>query len=227
MNGFQNKTKNAKRRNARKRGNQNQLVILNESGRFMPSQLRCILRYTDTVTQRANVGLAFMNYRYRSSAFDPDPLVLSGAIPGFTELAVFYRYYIVRKMRLILDVANQETVGVIVTTWPSNQDYGNNTLTAAQVMEYSGNPDGKSQLLASTSGMNRQRFILDASLDKIYPRVGMTDLDYSGLTSGNPTVQYYINIGATPCIGTFGFPLSVRALIEYHIEFYAPNQLAT
>jgi len=215
------------RRRRNRNRNQTKLVIMRQPGRFMPDVLKCVLRYTDTVTQRSNIGAARMNFRYRSSAFDPDPLLLSGSIPGYTELAKFYRYYVVEKMTAEIEISNQETVGVVIAIWPSNVDYGNNSLTAAQLMDFSGNPQGQTLLLGSTSGMNRALLKTTASIDALYPGFGKTDLDFSALTSGNPTVQYYVNVGATTCIGNFGFPLCTRVVIHYHMRFYGIEQLDT
>ena len=114
------------------------MVIYKQPGRFAPDRLRANLVYIDTALTRTVTSSDAMNWSYRSSAYDPDPGAFSGSIPGFVELANLYSLYQVRSMLLDLEVSNQGTESVILVAWPSNVAQNTNSLTKADLMEYSG-----------------------------------------------------------------------------------------
>ena len=67
------------------------------------------LHYVDqTSSAIGNNGAQFGYLRYRSSVFDPDPLILSSGVPGFKEMSQLYRAYRVHGMKLTLRMVNME-----------------------------------------------------------------------------------------------------------------------
>lgn len=215
------------RRLIKQNGNQNNKVtILNEVGRFASDRLYCVLRYNDTELSRTGSGTHnVMNWRYRSSAFDPDPLLLTGSIPGFNELAVIYGFYRVEKMVANVEFNNQETQAVIAGGWPSNFDIGSNTLTAADLMELSSNVKGQTIMLGNTTGQSRGKMRIEADLAQLVGPNGFTDLDYSSGVSTNPVAVYYLNFGATNTLSNFFYAMPVKVQIDYHICFFRVKQL--
>lgn len=204
----------------------NQLVILTEPGRFAPDRLICRLVYQDPTSYRTFTGTSnAMNWAYRSSAYDPDPAVLSGAIPGFAELANMYSFYCVHSIDAEIEIANQNTESVVAVLWPSNVIQSVNSLTLADLAEYSTNVYGEARVLSNQAGMNRALFRTSAAGKQLVGDRFKTDLDYSGSTAGNPTLMYGINIGVYDPYANFTYGVVVRARLIYQVEFFRIRQL--
>lgn len=225
-----NKTRRPKRKNARNKLDKLSLRAertyrLKTPGRFAPDRLRCVLVYQDTTDTRTVTSSNAMNWGYRSSAYDPDPAALSGAIPGFVELSNLYTSYCVHSMNLQLEVANQNSEAAILVTWPSNVLQNTNSLTKADLAEYSGNVRAQSHFLGNSNGINIMKINTTASAMQLVGPRFKTDLDYSSSTSTNPVEMYYINIGAYCPFGNFTYALGTRARVLYDIEFFRLRQL--
>jgi len=219
-------TRKRKSKRVRNQRNDNQIVRLTQPGRFASDRLYAILRYNDTTFARSAPATSdSMNWRYRSSAFDPDPLILSGAIPGFVELANLYNFYRVEKMVAQAEFNNQETEATIVAGWPSTNDNNNNSLSSSDVVEYGSNVHGTNIMLGNGNGQGRGRLSVTADLMQLVGPNGFTDLDYSSDTSTNPVVVYYINFGTAKTIGNYSFAMPTKVTIDYHLCFYKLRQL--
>ncbi len=205
--------------------NDPKLVIYREPGRFAPNRLIVNLLWNDTTLTRTVTSSNAMNWAIRSSAYDPDPASLTGSIPGFVELANLYSLYRVKKMKLDLEVANQNTEACVVAAWPSNVIQNTNSLTQADIMEYAGNVHASSAIVASTSGMSKAKLRVTASGEQLIGPNYNTDLDYAASTSANPTEMYCINIGVTNLYGNFTYAMAVRAKYVYTVEFFRLRQL--
>ncbi len=201
------------------------LVIFNELGRFAPDRLRVNLVWMDTTFTRSVTSSNAMNWGIRSSAFDPDPAALTGSIPGFVELANLYSLYRVKRIKLDLEVANQNTEACIVTAWPSNTLHNVNSLTQADILEYSGNVHASTAMLASTSGTSKAKLSVVASGEQLVGPNYNTDLDYASSTSSNPVEMFYINIGIADLYGNFTYAMATKARYVYTVEFFRLRQL--
>lgn len=201
------------------------LIILSESGRFAPDRMICRLVYQDTTPVRSVTSSDAMNWGYRSSAYDPDPAVLSGAIPGFAELANLYTAYCVHQIDAEIEIANQNTESTIAVVWPSNVLQNTNSLTTSDLLEYSGNVRAQSQIITNTAGMNRATINTVAAGMQLVGSRFKTDLDYTGSTSGNPPEMFYINVGVLNPYGNFTYGMLVRSRLVYLVEFFRLRQL--
>ncbi len=206
------------------KGNE-KLVILKSPGRFAPDRMKVNLTYNDTITSRSVTSSDAMNWGYRSSAYDPDPGVLTGSIPGFVELANLYQSYCVHAMRLDLEIANQNTESVIMVCWPSKVLQNTNSLTAADLNEYAGNIHAQTRMIGNSAGMNRNRIFTRAKGLQLIGERFKTDLDFSSITSTNPVETYAINIGVISPLGNFTYPMVVRSRVIYTVEFFEVRQL--
>ncbi len=215
------------RRNRRKKvGNSNKVVRLTDIGRFCPDRTFCRLRWNDTTLARsAASGSNAMNWYIRSSAFDPDPAVLTGGIPGFVELANLYEYYKVHKMKVTYKVCNQELNAISFSCWPSNVGVNANSLTADDVMEYWGNVGAKPQMMSKDSGYSYLQGSSTADGLSLVGPIFNTDLDYSSNTSTNPALMFYLNFAAITHVGNFNFPMPVQISVVYDIEFFGRRVL--
>lgn len=203
----------------------NKLAIYNDPGRFAPDRLRCRLVWLDTTFTRTVTSSNALNFGWRSSAYDPDPAALTGSIPGFAELANLYSLYQVKSMKAEIEVSNQNTEAVIITSWPSNVLQNTNSLTQAEIAEYSGNIRSVSKVCASTNGMNKCTLnVLASGLQLIGPKFN-TDLDYSASTSSNPAEMFFINVGMLNPYGNFTYAMLVRAKLIFEVEFFRLRQL--
>jgi len=216
------RNRNRKTKNPRKRGGKNQengIVKLTQQGRFAPSRLFVNLVWNDTTFSRGHTGFNAMNWAYRSSAYDPDPAILTGAIPGFAEISTMYLAYRVHKMKMFLQGCHRETDPVIFVAWPSNVGANVNSLLNTDLMEYSSNKGGRTYL-QGLSGSPPVSFQTVASgMDLIGPPF-LYDLDYSASTSGNPNELFWINVGATCSSGNFSNPVALKSHIVYTVEFF-------
>ncbi len=216
------KTQN--RRGGRK--NSNKQVILNEAGRFAPDRLKTRLIYQDPTLIRSATGTSqAMNWSYRSSAYDPDPGILTGSIPGFAELANLYFEYCVHSMTIEVDFGNQNTECIIAVVWPSNVGANVNSLTTADIQEYSGNVRAKSTMIGSTTGYSIGSLKSVASGEQLVGSRFRTDLDYSSSVSTNPAQMYHINIGIVNCVTNFTYGVGTKVRIYYDVEFFKLRQL--
>jgi hypothetical protein len=183
--------------------------------------------YNDTTTTRTHALANTANWAYRSSAFDPDPSLGTGAIPGFAELANLYNHYLVRSMGLSLEIYNQDVNAYILGVWPSNVLQSVNSLLASDVIEFASNPGSVRAIMPTANGgMNNRKHFVKATGLKLFGRQFLTDLDYASGTSTNPVLPYGINIGFTVGSGAnIAFPPIVSAAVTYEIEFFGLRQL--
>jgi hypothetical protein len=168
-----------------------------------------------------------MNWGYRSSAYDPDPSVLTGSIPGFAEMSNLYMEYCVHGMHMDLQIGNQNTENCIIVAWPSNSYQNVNSLSSADLADYSGNVRAKSVVLGPTTGQSGGRMKIHATGLQLVGNRFKTDLDYSAPVSTNPAQLYYINIGVYDPVANFAYGVVVKGRVIYDIEFFKLRQLET
>ncbi len=216
-----------RQRKVKNKNNKNgKALILREPGRFAPDKTRVNLVFQDPSGLRSPTGSSqALNWGYRSSAYDPDPGVLSGAIPGFAELSNLYSQYCVHAMHIELEVANTNTENMILVCWPANTLANVNSLTYADLAEYSGNVRAKSVIMGTVNSMNVCKLSVDATGLQLVGNRFKTDLDYSSGTSTNPAQMFYINCGIYHPSTTITYGLITRARIVYDVEFFKLRQL--
>jgi hypothetical protein len=167
-----------------------------------------------------------MNWNYRSSAFDPDSSLGSGAIPGFVELANLYNSYLVRSMSMTLEIANQSLDSMILGIWPSNALQNVNSLNAAAIQEYSSNPRSQRHLMPCSTAGDVLRTTMTTTGKQLFGRQFLTDVTFASSTSSNPSLMYGINIGCFDGLGNnLPYPVVLSATVLYEIEFYGIRQL--
>jgi len=207
--------------------NPNKLVIMNDVGRFMPNRIRVKLRYNDTTVYRIRASSSVQNWNYRSSAYDPDSALGSGAIPGFAELANMYQGYLVHSMTLKMEVMNGNGDTAIIGVWPSSTLQNVNSLSATQIIEFSSNVNGVDRIVPPNMAVP-VKISCKAIGQWLFGRQFLTDTTYTGSTGGNPAVMYGINVGilnTAAASWTYGF--HCRTSIIYDVEFMELLQLQT
>lgn len=223
---------NARNRNGQLKGpsrtryrNQNRIVHLSQRGRFAPDRTFVNLVYNDTTLVRNVSSSGSMNWCYRSSAYDPDPSVLSGAIPGFAELSNLYMLYRVHSMTVNITIGNQEQQNILVSIWPSNIGQNVNSLNSSDIMEYGANLRGKTLIIGPVSGNSTRSTTTTALASSLIGPNFKTDLQFASSVSTNPVEMFFINVGAINPIQNFGYDLVTKVSIVYNIELFRLRQL--
>lgn len=219
------KNKNKRKKNQRKRNGGSQSTRLKSSTlmrpvtAIVPDTLRVHIVFPDTTLVRNNVGAKFGSWRYRSSAYDPDPSLGTGAIPGFTDLAAFYNTYRVIRMRLRIECENAETFGVTLKTCPLTFDPGANSTTFASYAD--ANPRGKSRLMGPNGSQNRVRIVTPwYTLPQLTGFKGSEfDVSYSAFINANPSITWFIGVGILSPVA-FVSGVVINSLVDYDVMFY-------
>jgi hypothetical protein len=181
--------------------NQFSSYIANDMGAFAPEQLFVQLHWPD-VGIRTNNASSTSNWRYRTSAFDVDPLLGGTAIAGFAELATFYGRYRVHGIGIETHGVNMSTSPMVIGVWPSNEDRGNNGLSGPDIYNYARNPGGALRIIQPTPYgiFNHSAYF---SLTEILGSdAWVSDDGWQSLTNTNPTLFVFLNIGLGLTTGT-------------------------
>jgi hypothetical protein len=229
-----NKSSRRSKRNKRKKNNKNKdkfIVRLTGIGEFAPPQLIVPLRWPDLVSIRTNNGAGVFNNRYRSSAYDPDPVLGTGAIPGYNELAAMYAQYRVHAMHLFIEAINGETSSAQrLIVWPSLVSNTGNTLTAAQLEEQGQGPFGKGFILDRAGSGSKVIYDRKITTTQITGEESWrSDPAYASLISTNPASVWYWNIGGSITTGTYTTTggLQYNLTIVMDVEFFNRIALTT
>lgn len=193
----------------------------------MPDCLRVKLTYFDTATLRNNVGAGRMSWRIRTSAYDPDPLLLTGALPGFAELAAMYNAYLVTGVAWNINLVNAETFPVSVVVVPTSLDIGSNYV-ANDVSDY--RYASPARVLGGTGAMNRARIKGYISQKKLFGSKQTTyDSNWYSGTNTNPGLLQYVNVQAAsmgPSVFTNNNGIQQNAIWTFYVMFIQPKNLA-
>jgi hypothetical protein len=185
------------------------------------------MRYNDTNNNQFTNNLAaYASKRYRmNSAYDPDPNLGSGSIAGFSEWAAFYGNYRVNGIMYEISIVNKEPVPLQVVIAPTITDVGSNYSAINELSEV---PFAKSQIVSNSGGMDRCRFkgyipMHEILGDKLKYK---SDPQFSGLTTGNPSTMFYLNVGAWTLGGAFsGQGVGMTLRFTYYVEFFGRKTL--
>jgi len=192
------------------------LILLNEP---IPDGVFVRLKWTDNVTlTKNNAGFTYLSWRYRmNSAYDPDPVLGSGSISYFLEWAAMYRLYRVMRFHYDITISNLETFPVNVTACPSTIDLGLNTSNATEFSEV---PYGRSASLSAKTGNDRTRITGMIDLKDYYGTNSyLFDNNLGSLTTTNPAVTLYYNVGAFAPTG-FLNGIVQHVNLWYDVYFY-------
>ncbi len=161
---------------------------------FAPPAIIVDLFYVDLRVDN-NAGSTYTSYRLRiNGAYDPDPALGSGALPGFTEWAAIYRNYRVIKYEIEAEVSNLEAFPITVVASPSQADLG---LNYSNLFNLMANPGAVSRQLSAKGGIDRDRFKITLDLGTYYGNTiqWFGNDSFGATTSANPTTLFYMNVG--------------------------------
>jgi hypothetical protein len=204
INKTQNKQRNNKRRVVPKRGNtttingidRGTIVVPRNLSSYAADSYLCTLKYTSFDTTRGASGTTYAYWRFRmNSVFDPDPLVLSGSISGFNEIASIYRRYLVTDFEFMVEITNLETFPVTIIIAPSDIDLATQIVTRAAAVNMSEYPLASRRTLSAKGGQDRALLMKKFNLARFsgQPSAYVDSLAYSSLSNTNPSILTFIN----------------------------------
>jgi len=210
-----------KRRNGRTNGTMASNMSATQARRFISGKCSIVrgpvpdgtlvdLFYIDTTFSRNNVGGTVLSWRYRmNSAYDPDPLLGTGALTGFLEWAAFYTHYRVVDFGYDIQLANMETFPLLVVCCPSATDLGANYTYTDQIPEF---PYGRKNILSAKTGDDKCRFRGSVDISKFEGTTeSIYDSTFASAVTANPSNVRYFNVGAgSSAVFANGIFLSVR-----------------
>jgi hypothetical protein len=196
--------------------------------RIVPDKYITNLVFYD-VTNHANVGSATVQWRYRNSAYDPDPALGTGAIAGFTELATLYTTYRVLRLEYKMVFYNSENFPVQVSIAPTSTDPGTNALSASNVDEL---PFSQTAYLSAKGGQDRGTVIGKLDFGKFMgiPSQYKSEINYAAAITTNPVSLLYLCVAVSSAQGSVftlnnGVPMTIK--IVYIVEFYNRTTLTS
>lgn len=187
--------------------------------RFMTDSVVVDLIFPDTTTSKTNNSATYLSWRYRmNSVYDPDPLVLSGSVPGHTAWSAFFSNYRVLKFGYDIDFVNMEGFPVDVVAAPSLTDLGANYVTTNELF---GNPHAAVSAMGSAGGMDRTN--LKGSID-LGAFQGSTTWylgndAYASVTNTNPTQLLYMNFGGITASSFTALGVDYRVTLKYTVLY--------
>jgi len=182
------------------------------------------LNYTDGNMTRT-AGATFSLFRLRANAlFDVDPLLASGTVSGFTELATLYRQYRVTHLEFEWTAINNENFPVIIGAFFSNVDVIAAVVSAEGALGTLENPfSTRAHCLSIASGMDRTTLVGKLPLSKVHGSAlnYLADNDYSALVTGNPANLIFINFVMVSTVGAnLATGISSSLVLRFTTEFF-------
>lgn len=151
------------------------------------------LPWVDQTLQRGNVGNTICSWRYRmNSAYDPDPLVFTGAVSGIDSWSVQYKTYRVLAFKYDITIMNEEAFPLIVTCCPTQTDIGVNSIQAPNFGEVK---YGQLKPLSAKGGLDQARMRGQINMAAFFGTNYLWASDFNADINGNPLHPIYFNVG--------------------------------
>jgi hypothetical protein len=183
------------------------------------------MNYVDDSMTRS-VAAAWLSFRFRAnSVFDPDPLILTGGIAGFSELAQLYDFYRVTHLEFEWSVSNLEAFPVMVGAVFSNRDI--NSLISSTTAAHNALENGftsKALIMSGAGGQDRLLVRGKLALSKLWgDEISYwADQDFASVVTTNPAKSLYINFIVTSGTGAnLSNGISSSLKLRYTTEWFA------
>lgn len=180
------------------------------------------MKYVDEQIGKSNAGNQYIYWRMKmGDIFDPNPLIATGSISGFSELAALYRRYLVTSLTVTLDVVNNEAFPVVVAIAPSDIDLATVITSGALALNLAEYPLAKKVLLSAAGGQNRGRLTMTINLGRFVgqPTAYRGSLDYSALTNTSPATNTYFNVAAASASNFTAAGITQYAQYKYRVHW--------
>jgi len=230
------KRKQASKRSAKK-GRNNRVITVNQlprniltTGDVLPRSITVKLNYTDGTMLRTS-GATFLAFRLRAnSLFDVDPLLGSGTISGFTEIAALYRQYRVTHCEFEWTAVNNQLQPVVVGALFSNIDVPTVVTTNEQALGALENPfSTRAHCLSAGGGMDRVTLVGKLPLGQVHGNEleYMASNDFSALVNANPAVILFLTFIVVDTTGAgLAQGISSSLVLRFTCQFFNRNYLS-
>jgi hypothetical protein len=166
---------------------------------YAPESVVVNLTYADLTLNRNNAGSKWNSWRIRmNSVYDPDPLLLTGAVSGFLEWSNFYRKYLVTHFTVDAEISNKDAFAVGITAAPTTADIIAALNTPAACQDLSETPLAiKAKTVSQAGGVDRIKISKTIDLAQFCGNRNayLDSLQYASLISTNPAQMFYWNWG--------------------------------
>jgi len=164
---------------------------------IMPPTITRRLNYIDSSINRNNAGVSYLLWQYRlNSAYDPDPLILTGGISGFSELAALYREYRVKSVQVETTICNKENFPITYGIVFSNTNIAPSIVSVSTALDFLENGFSTRIVgLSPVGGLDQHHLETTISLPDLLGDPGEynSDRGYASLNNTNPSVFLYAN----------------------------------
>jgi hypothetical protein len=198
----------------------------------MPPHIIRKLNFIDGNPLRFNALSNYVYWRYRAnSVFDPDPLILTGGISGFTELAALYREYRVTHLEFEWNISNRESFPVMIGLAFTTLDVvGTITSGAAAFNLLENGYSTRGKILSAAGGQDRFTFKGKVSIADLFgnPEQYAGDNSYAANVTGDPARLLFANCVAVSTTGAnMALGVSISMTLRYTTQFFnrQSNQL--
>jgi len=183
------------------------------------------MAYTDSILVRNNAGNKYLYFRLRANAlYDPDPLLLTGGVSGFSEYGAFYRRYLVTQVCVDWQVTNLESFPITLVHNVTPVDLVTAVTSPNLVLDMAENVYSIEKKLSQAGGMDRVRIIKTVNLATCHgnPMEYMASENYSGLggtAPANPTLLFYLNFAVasnTNLVNGIDSTLRIRFKVKWY-----------
>jgi len=186
-----------------------------------PKSVQLRLTYPDPQIARTRGAAGVTNWSLQGSAFDPDPALGSGSIPGYNEWKAFYNHYRIVGLGVRGSVSHVETSPVKFTIVPySGTLITNNSInTATAIYDLDGNPMSRNYVMSQSSGgpnvlkFNHHWSYSEIVGDDIY----LLDDLYTAPNNGNPTRMCFLLFAAAVMTGA-NFATGILQNLEFDLD---------
>lgn len=203
----------SKKRKWSKKNYSNPSTTINKIPLIMPDKFLTKLKYTEAI----DTDGAYTNLQWQfhgNSLYDPDAETGGQQPPGFDNFMAFYSKYRVTgcKIRIMTVPTSGSATPAQVALYPGLSDTYAGSIAAAMAQPYS-----KSGL---TVGYGSPPLVIEnyMSTKRIFGQKDISDSDYAGTSSANPTKSWYWHL----CLESFSGNITAQQTVvelTYYCQF--------
>lgn len=209
-----------------------QTLMVRTPGAIVPDKLMCKLMYTDTATNilgsSTSNSYGWVGYRI-NDLYDPNPLILSGRVPGFVELQTLYRKYRVVASSIKIVGSNMMDIPCNILIWPSVADQTSLVGSNNYLQEMISNPFVKYKSISAKGGQDKFYLKNYISVKKLIGDASLANEDIytGGLTTDEPLTTFW-NVASYSLNGSnYASPwIPFECRITFYCQFFSRQTLA-
>jgi len=180
--------------------------------------------YNDTSLIRNNILSQYIWFKMRSSIYDPDPLLLTGGITGFTEWGGLYRQYLVEAITVEWRVSNLEAFPVSVVMAPTLTDIGSVISSRNAAADIGELRHSQVKSLSMAGGLDRTIFRATYNLASLVGNMIQFNsgsfAGFLGAAPSNPSALVYINFAAYSAVN-FVNGIESTLKLSFHTKLFS------